>query len=164
MTSKELLPKLYPSDRNLHKTWYVEFTADDGLRKKKYGKLNHFTTLQEGEVQEKRLIDDILNNTVSNDSHFHDHSKSKRLPECYPKNKDLNRTWYIEYTHKSGRRRKIYGQLNHLSTLAQKEEEAKRIMKSIKPTDVISLKIISKTAGNQLINDLSKVFDLRKPG
>ena len=53
--------------------------------------------------------------------------------------------------------------LNHLTTVAERIEEAKRIIKSIKPEDAISPKQVCLSVSNQLIKNLEEILDLRKP-
>lgn len=48
--------------------------------------------------------------------------------KLYPLNRDLSATWFIEYSINGGRRQKKYGKLNKLPTVANREDEAKRLV------------------------------------
>lgn len=86
-------------------------------------------------------------------------SQKKFLPKLYPVERNIKRTWYVAYTAKDGLRKKVYGKLNHLYTLQERLIEAESIIQSIITGDDI---LPANTIGNQLIKDLSVVFDLRK--
>lgn len=85
-------------------------------------------------------------------------SQKKFLPQLYPLNKEIKRVWYIEYTGKDGKRKKVYGRLNHLPTVPQRLAEAEFLIKQIQDAD---LQQPVRGAGNQLINDLQEIFNLK---
>lgn len=82
-------------------------------------------------------------------------------PTLYPKDKDITKTWFIKYTDPAtGKLCKVYGQLNHLPTVQEREAEAQRI---------ISVQLQWKPA--QEVTDpyeipalLEQFFDYRKTG
>lgn len=155
MKQKKGLPKLYPLNKDLKKTWFVQYTDENGRVKKLYGKLNHLHSVVEREAESKKLIEGII--PVEKEI------VCKHFPVLYPIEKNLSRTWFVQYTNKDGCRKKIYGKLNQLRSLAEREEEARRIIKEINPKNVLGSKIIL-TVSNQLIKDLDTVFDMRKAG
>jgi integrase len=55
-SQKKSLPRLYPLDRDIRKTWFIQFVGDDGLKKKAYGKLNHLKSVEEREIEAERII------------------------------------------------------------------------------------------------------------
>lgn len=50
-SKKQIIPTLYPLNRDLSKVWFVEYVGEDGRHKKKYGKMASFNTL-EGRLSE----------------------------------------------------------------------------------------------------------------
>lgn len=88
-------------------------------------------------------------------------SQKKFLPKLYPGDKNINRTWFVAYTAKDGRQKKVYGKLNHLATVEERLYEAQLIIQSIYLEDDI---LPETTIGNQLIIDLEEVFNIRKQG
>lgn len=84
----------------------------------------------------------------------------KNLPKLYPASREIKRTWYVEYTAKDGLRKKIYGRLNHLPTVADRLKEADNIINSIIGQD---LPQTVHSPANQLIKDLTEVFELKQP-
>jgi len=89
-------------------------------------------------------------------------SQKKSLPKLYPTDKDTRKTWYVEYTGIDGRRKKIYGRLNHLSTVKDRLKEAQALIKKI--NDEFTGLPPAVKGRNQLITDLNEVFELRMPG
>lgn len=63
-------------------------------------------------------------------------NEKKFLPKLYPVSREIKRTWYVEYTAKDGLRKKIYGNLNNLPTVTQREQEAQHIILSITGNDL----------------------------
>ncbi len=88
-------------------------------------------------------------------------SQKKILPKLYPGNKEINRTWYVEYTAKDGRRKKVYGLLNKLPTVQERLAEAQRLQDEIITKDLL---MPHNGLANQLLRDLQEVYDLRQPG
>ena len=58
-TEKKILPKIYPTSRDVTKTWFVSYVATDGLTKKVYGNLNKLPTLKERLAEANLLIANI---------------------------------------------------------------------------------------------------------
>jgi integrase len=87
-------------------------------------------------------------------------SQKKILPKLYPANKEIKRVWYIEYLGKDGKRKKVYGRLNKLPTIQQRITEAEFLITQIQAED---LQAPNTGAGNQLLNDLQAVFDMKLP-
>ena len=55
-----LTPTLYPLDRSLSKTWFVKYKYQYGKPEKKYGRLAHYPTVAEKEIEGQRIINEIL--------------------------------------------------------------------------------------------------------
>jgi len=88
-------------------------------------------------------------------------SEKKFLPKLYPVDRVLTKTWFVQYIGHDGKRLKRYGQLNHLKTINQRLKESDRIIADLLSKDSV-MPVIS--IGNQLMKDLNKVFELRRPG
>jgi integrase len=56
MSKKNFLPRLYPLDRDMGKTWFIKHTDPSGRPAKTYGRLNHLHTIQEREKEAERLL------------------------------------------------------------------------------------------------------------
>ena len=85
-------------------------------------------------------------------------SQKKFFPKLYPLDKEINRTWFVEYTDLNGKKKKIYGRLNHLPTIEERIKEAESIFKEL------TGKVYAPQLQNQLIRDLSEIFELRQEG
>lgn len=91
------------------------------------------------------------------------HSQKKFLPQLYPLDKEIRKgkMWFVQFTGVDGRKKKLYGQLNNISTVEGRLKEAEILIKQVleggmmQPAHGIS---------NQLIKDLQAVFDLREEG
>lgn len=59
-SEKKFLPKLYPTSKEISKTWFVLYTAANGTRQKVYGNLNNLTTLEERLIEADKIIKNIL--------------------------------------------------------------------------------------------------------
>lgn len=58
-TTKKLFQTLlYPVNRSLTRTWFVEYSFDDGTQKKKYASLNKLSTLSEQLIEARQLYGD----------------------------------------------------------------------------------------------------------
>ncbi len=79
-------------------------------------------------------------------------------PTLYPLNRDLSKTWFVQYRDQSGRLLKVYGNLNRLTTLREREREAQRLIKKISSPDQVA-----RRAKNDLIANLSAVLEYRRP-
>src|SRR5438093_12852894 len=85
-------------------------------------------------------------------------SQKKFLPKLYPLERKIEKTWFVEYTGEDGKKKKLYGKLNHLPTVEERLKEAETLIKT-----VLDLDIQLPVDNNQLIKDLSEVYELRKP-
>lgn len=56
MSKKNFLPRLYPLDRDMGKTWFIKHTDPAGRPAKTYGRLNHLQTIEEREKEAERLL------------------------------------------------------------------------------------------------------------
>lgn len=56
MDKKNFFFKIYPLDQSLDKDWFVQVKDDFGNKKKKYGKLRHYSTVKEKKQEAKRII------------------------------------------------------------------------------------------------------------
>lgn len=56
MNKKNFLPKLYPVDRDMQKTWFIKHVDPAGRPTKTYGRLNHLHTLEDRMKEANRLL------------------------------------------------------------------------------------------------------------
>ncbi len=92
-TLKKFLPKLYPVNKEISKTWYVCYTGKDGLQKKEYGKLNHLHTIEERIIEGERLIAAIIEKDKMIPAHGIGNQLIKDLQEVF----DLRKTgWSLK--------------------------------------------------------------------
>lgn len=75
-----------------------------------------------------------------------------------PANKDLTRTWYIEYSVPGKGKQKKYGQLNKISTIAERMKEVDRLVAGLKQVPIPQADPVEKTK-NDLIKQLQRVID-----
>lgn len=83
-------------------------------------------------------------------------TEKKFLPTLHHYNEDLSKQWFIHYYDEKGKRIRIYKGINHLPTVKQRHEAAKKLIKDI------SLK--RKNLSHQKIKaTILKAFENRKP-
>ncbi len=70
MTNKKIFYKAYPLDRDLTRTWFVQYSIDGGKPQKRYGKLSSLLTLQDRLNEVDRIIEEIK--AEYDDSHIPD--------------------------------------------------------------------------------------------
>lgn len=88
-------------------------------------------------------------------------NKKNFFPKLYPLNKDLSRTWFVKYYDVDGKPQKKFGNLNKLSTILERQIEAKRIVKEIlQPEPKEKIEYPKKML---LIQLLSNLLELKKP-
>lgn len=87
-------------------------------------------------------------------------NQKKFLPVLYPKDRRIEKTWFILYIGPDGRRKKAYGNLNHIPTKAGREKEAQRIINELSAANALQ----KGDPRELLMRDLDAVINLRRAG
>ncbi|MDP1763167.1 MAG: hypothetical protein Q8L07_04705 [Sediminibacterium sp.] len=86
-------------------------------------------------------------------------NKKNFLPKLYPLNRDMEKTWFVQYRDHTGRILKSYGQLNHLFTLKGRLREADRIIH-----ELTAPARAHRRQRSDLIYNLTAVLEYKQPG
>ncbi|MFC4232119.1 tyrosine-type recombinase/integrase [Parasediminibacterium paludis] len=85
-------------------------------------------------------------------------NKKNFAPTLFPLNRDMQKTWFVTYYDKAGRKLKKYGRLNHLQTLEERLIEAERLIQEITAPDRIE-----KERKIGLAGQMSDLLEYKRP-
>jgi len=85
----------------------------------------------------------------------------KAAPQLYPVDRDLKKTWYISYPNPAGGKAlKKYGDLNNLSTHAERMKEADRLIREL----LLILPAAAPAKNTNMLRDLTEFLEARCMG
>lgn len=84
--------------------------------------------------------------------------KKNFLPKLYPISRDITKTWFVQYFDSAGRPQKVYGNLNKLTTTADRMREARKLIKQV--TDPKRVETRQRT---DLIGNLDAALEYKRP-